>query len=314
MRAEMSQQLLTSRPWYVPELIGPSIPAVEDDPEKRAMLLLILFKPWNPDLASLLEDFPTWGAALHAFETQLHAEAQDFQDDRPATFSQAYWAARSLRVMQHISNCSGKPAPVRGIRTNPDAAVGSTAGRTLEAEDCGGVAPDDEDACSELSDRMPDDDDLDAAVYQAEQDSQSSRAQSKFLPTLHFIETIVQGRSTLEFSVENDTFVQEFREIPQETDVAPNPLSQTAASQWRLPAHVCLQALLTREAEWEKLVDESVSNAFHDVAVADPSFLQRRSLLAALKARVEQTCNSASSVLYTALELIKAKTFSQKKR
>jgi hypothetical protein len=159
---------------------------------------------------------------------------------------------------------------------------------------------------------MPDDDDLDAAVYQAEQDSQSSRAQSKFLPTLHFIETIVQGRSTLEFSVENDTFVQEFREIPQETDDAPNPLSQTAAAQWRLPAHVCLQALLTREAEWEKLVDESVSNAFHDVAVADPSFLQRRSLLAALKARVEQTCNSASSVLYTALELIKAKTFSKK--
>ena len=85
--AEVSQQLLTSRPWYVPELIGPSIPAVDDDPEKRAMLLLILFKPWNPDLASLLEDFPTWGAALQAFETHLHAEAQDFLTDRPELFS-----------------------------------------------------------------------------------------------------------------------------------------------------------------------------------------------------------------------------------
>ena len=244
--AEVSQQLLTSRAWYVPELIGPSIPAVEDDPEKRAMLLLILFKPWNPDLASLLEDFPTWGAALQAFETHLHAEAQDFLTDRPELFSQAYWAARSLRVMQHISNCSGKPAPVRGIRTNPDAAVGNTANRTLEAEDCSGASPDDEDAGSELSDRMPDDDDLDAAVYQAEQDSQSSRAQSKFLPTLHFIETIVQGRSTLEFSVDNDTFVQDFRTIAQETDVAPEPALETAAAEWRLPAHVRLQDLLLR--------------------------------------------------------------------
>ena len=53
----------------------------------------------------------------------------------------------------------------------------------LGSEDCGGPAPDDEDCKSERSDRMPDDDDLDVAVYQAEQDSQSSRAQSKFLPT-----------------------------------------------------------------------------------------------------------------------------------
>ena len=248
--AEVSQQLLTSRPWYVPELIGPSIPAVDDDPEKRAMLLLILFKPWNPDLASLLEDFPTWGAALQAFESQLHAEAQDFLTDRPALFSPAYWAARSLRVMLHISNCSGKPAPVRGIRTNPDAALGSTAGRTLEPEDCGGASSDDEDACSEQSERMPDDDDLDAAVYQAEQDSQSSRAQSKFLPTLHFIETIVQGRSTLEFSVDNDAFVQDFRAIPQETDVAPEPGSLSAGPEWRLPAHLRLQELLTKETDW----------------------------------------------------------------
>ena len=182
--ADKVQQLLSSRPWYVPELIGPSIPAVDDDPEKRAMLLLILFKPWNPDLASLLEDFPSWSAALKAFETQLHAEAQDFLTERPEIFSQAYWATRSLRVMQHITNCSGKPAPVRGIRTNPDDALGNAAGRTVGPEDCGGPAPDDEDCQSERSDRMPDDEDLDGAVYQAEQDSQSSRAQSKFLPTL----------------------------------------------------------------------------------------------------------------------------------
>ena len=70
--------------------------------------------------------------------------------------------------------------------------------------------------------------------------------------------------------------------------------------------------MLTKETEWEQLVDESVSNAFHDSAVADASFIQRRSLLAALKARVEQTCSSSSSVLYTVLELIKANTFSKK--
>ena len=101
------------------------------------MILLSLFKPWSPDLASLLEDFPTWAAALQFFERQLHAEAQPFLAERPPLFSKAYWAARSLRVMQHISNCSGKPASVRGIRTNPDAALGSTAGRTVEPEDCG---------------------------------------------------------------------------------------------------------------------------------------------------------------------------------
>ena len=49
------QQVRTTNAWCVPELVGPTVPSREKDSEKRAMLLLILLKPWAEDVAHLLE-------------------------------------------------------------------------------------------------------------------------------------------------------------------------------------------------------------------------------------------------------------------
>ena len=73
-----------------------------------------------------------------------------------------------------------------------------------------------------------------------------------------------------------------------------------------------VQELLKREAEWERLIDESVTNSFHDSSEADETSTQRRSLLSSLKARAEQTCTSSSVVLSTVLELILKNTFAKK--
>ena len=133
------QIVLTSKAWYVPELAGPSIPTVARDPEKRAMLLLLLFKPWPADIASLLQMstaslHPTWQAAYAVFFNDLLAARGDsFMKHRPVMFSAAYWATRTLAIIQNIDNMT-QPKNIlneRGLRLNPDAARGMETSTTL---------------------------------------------------------------------------------------------------------------------------------------------------------------------------------------
>ena len=48
----------------ITELVGPAVPRREKESEQRAMLLLVLLKPWAEDVAHLLEMDDEEGAAL----------------------------------------------------------------------------------------------------------------------------------------------------------------------------------------------------------------------------------------------------------
>lgn len=133
------QAVRTKKAWHIPELVGPAIPNAAKDTEKRAMLLLLLFKPWDPDINSLLlrsdgTAFNTWFEAFTSFETLLKDAVQNRPTSiRPAMFSLAYWSVRTLAVIQNLDNLSQPKLLVnqRGVRTNPDAANGDKDAKTL---------------------------------------------------------------------------------------------------------------------------------------------------------------------------------------
>ena len=98
------QRVCLSEPWSVPVLAGPRIPPATSDSELRALILLILFKPWcAPDLSDLLVPigtegavaFSSWSSAFQNFSANLASCAVQ-SDTRPLPFSDEYWAHRAL--------------------------------------------------------------------------------------------------------------------------------------------------------------------------------------------------------------------------
>ena len=96
-----------------PSWLARAFPSADKDPEKRAMSLLVLLKPWPGDIRSLLDSTErsgrhrTWSAAFEEFFSTLQLEtAVPTLLQRPATFSAAYWAHRSLAVIQKFDNMS----------------------------------------------------------------------------------------------------------------------------------------------------------------------------------------------------------------
>ena len=96
------QRVSVRDPWHVPQLLGPALPTTDSDPELRALMLLVLFKPWcTNDLADLLQTLHsplphlcrTWMEALADFLLYLRSQCSD-PLHRPEPFTPAYWAQR----------------------------------------------------------------------------------------------------------------------------------------------------------------------------------------------------------------------------
>ena len=104
------QRIALQQAWCVPHLVGRTIPAADKDPELRALILLLLFKPWTSlgtlRLPSGQPDRPpwtSWVAALEDFTSVLLEEAGD-PHPRPIPFTRRYWAHRSLAAQTcHMS-------------------------------------------------------------------------------------------------------------------------------------------------------------------------------------------------------------------
>ena len=107
LAASFFQCIALEDAWSVPRLVGPRIPLATHDPELRALLLLLLLKPWSCfDLSDLLRPvavgathamFPTWTAAWDDFLLALHAAAGDLSL-RPPPFTARYWSHRALAL------------------------------------------------------------------------------------------------------------------------------------------------------------------------------------------------------------------------
>ena len=97
------QKIALTDPWLVPQVVGRAVPSAEKDPELRAVLLLLLFKPWSHStLQDLLlpctvnqEILPTWLAAFDDFMAHT-AALRSSPATRPAPFTPEYWAHRAL--------------------------------------------------------------------------------------------------------------------------------------------------------------------------------------------------------------------------
>ena len=96
------QQVATAEPWAVPHLVGRPIPAEAKDPELRALILLLLLKPWTTFETLLLPCRPradnhlghrTWVSALNDFISHLQNQCTS-PEERPSPFTPAYWAHR----------------------------------------------------------------------------------------------------------------------------------------------------------------------------------------------------------------------------
>eukprot|EP00913_Durusdinium_trenchii_P024108 g22641.t1 len=122
--------------WAIPLLSGARLPDPVGDPERFALLALLLLKPWSDatlrDLlapASVSEpSFATWSAALRAFESSLQAIlGPAASTHRAPPFSAQYWAQRSVDVLLHLRNISSghfQDPNAAAVRSNPDAAAG----------------------------------------------------------------------------------------------------------------------------------------------------------------------------------------------
>lgn len=133
-RETHAQIVRTKTPWRVPLLVGPAIPSQHQDPERRAAILLLLFRPWTDSPRSIRNSFvpdtppyPSCGAALEAFMLHLRqVDSLQPPQSRPDTYTPTYWARRTLHLIQNIDNWSyrGPWSINAGVRTNPDAAAG----------------------------------------------------------------------------------------------------------------------------------------------------------------------------------------------
>ena len=130
------QKVLLQDTWAIPLLSGARLPDPVGDPERFALLALLLLKPWSDatlrDLlapASVSEpSFATWSAALRAFESSLQAIlGPAASTHRAPPFSAQYWAQRSVDVLLHLRNISSghfQDPNAAAVRSNPDAAAG----------------------------------------------------------------------------------------------------------------------------------------------------------------------------------------------
>ena len=203
----LRQKVRTANAWCVPELAGPTVPSFEKDPEKRAMILLVLLKPWPGQVASLLDSsgasgrHTTWSAAFHEFFSALQQDkATCGHDERPQTFSPAYWAHRTVAIIQNFDNMSMSRVDVAqaGVRQNPDAAMDVS--DTHDVTDytinidagAGGSNGSDVDDGDGLSDLPGDADEARARILEEE-----GRAEPKFATHWEMLDEIVHGESEL---------------------------------------------------------------------------------------------------------------------
>lgn len=145
------QQVLTSTPWRIPHLMGPRIPSTQEDSEKRAMLLLLLFKPWI-HLEDLLPTSPAltpWSEHLTSWLQSLQHCAGEAPNTRGTPFSPLYWSQRTPHIIEHIDNIaqSDPSAADRELRCNPDELRGVPNTITIESD----LPPDAIDTESEAS-------------------------------------------------------------------------------------------------------------------------------------------------------------------
>ena len=114
------QQVLTGTAWKVP---GPRIPSKAEDAEKRALLLLLLFKPWQQlsDLVPPASGSSSWSDALSLWLTDLELRLPE-PTMRAMALSPAYWAQRTIHIIEHIDDMSQTDFTTadRELRLNPD--------------------------------------------------------------------------------------------------------------------------------------------------------------------------------------------------
>ena len=157
------QQVLINTAWRVPHLMGPRIPSPSEDPEKRAMLLLLLFKPWMhlQDLLPQNHGFITWSDHFDSWLRTLQASILP-DTTRAATFTPAYWAQRTLHVITHIDNAAqADPSTAdQELRCNPDELHGVPDTTTIETDlppdPLDSEHSDDEDSTSNIHDLATD--------------------------------------------------------------------------------------------------------------------------------------------------------------
>lgn len=129
------QQVRTSMPWKIPHLVGPRIPTAEEDIEKRALLLLLLFKPWMhlQDLLPSTHDHPSWSSTFEAWKQTLCATISSSPDRAPA-LSKAFWAQRTLTILQNLDNATKVDfsQTERELDRNPDELRGHAGTTTVQ--------------------------------------------------------------------------------------------------------------------------------------------------------------------------------------
>eukprot|EP00435_Cladocopium_sp_Y103_P038944 s2393_g10.t1 len=278
-QGHLSRQLvLTNTPWRIPHLMGPRIPPSDEDPEKRALLLLLLFKPWMhlQELLPQHHGFLTWSQHFDAWLRTLQAATLP-DTTRAATFTPAYWAQRTLHIITHLDNAAqADPSTAdRELRCNPDELHGVPNTTTIETD----LPPDgldtdsseDEDPESNAHDLSSDAFPMGATCLFASAflihsfplsflalayDSAapaSARSSPAFTATLDVLRSLSRSELLPPLAA-NASFVTLFRVLNDAVVsnlTLPEPCQATIYRGWPLPSHLSLQQLQRDEMLWD---------------------------------------------------------------
>lgn len=274
LRDEWLQSLLANQAWKIPLLVGPPIPTEHHDPERRAAILLLLFRPWAAGPATALiasgPDAVPYAQQLRDYLNTLHAQCTLLpMDCRPPTFSPTYWARRILHTIENISNWSHRgPYPANaGIRQNPDAAAGveGTTEVQMELPLFGPLRPEDEESSNEEASAL---DDLDVAAGLGQLDPDLLRNQTLLqedIPTLLQYTCVAPGRASLSSDHHRLLHLQQLHFS------APVPAPDALTSP-HLFTHPALRQLRQRAHAWAHVLHRA-DNIAEDIFEAVPQQL-----------------------------------------
>lgn len=277
LRDEWLQSLLATQAWKIPLLVGPAIPAEHHDRERRAAILLLLFRPWTAGPATAL--VASGGATvpyaqqLHDYLNALQAQSASLPSDcRPPTFSTTYWARRVLHTIENISNWTHRgPYPANaGVRQNPDAAAGveNTTEVHMELPLFGPLRPEDDESSNEEASVL---DDLDVAAGLEHPDADLLRnqclLQDQDIPALLQYTSAAPNRNALCSDHHRLLHLQQLHFS------APVPAPDTLDSP-QLFTHPALRQLRQRARAWEHVLHEADNLAENIVNVVPQQLFQ----------------------------------------
>ena len=129
---QWAQRVICRSAWRVPQLVGPTFPAADSDPERRALMFLVLFRPWLGPPASVLRSSEPNQHSSCSVDAWALYRCQLVQASAPLQFPMPNVPLHPLLPTGRAAFCTLLPISRLGLCRCPLTRQTSTATRTLQ--------------------------------------------------------------------------------------------------------------------------------------------------------------------------------------